>query len=231
VTGLPGSTVVLWDIDGTLLSTGRSGLRAWEEAVHEVLGRDADLAPMRMSGMTDRMIAHGILEHLGEPPDVANAGRLTEVYTRELPSCLTPDRGGVLPGVAAVLDALSARGDTVIALLTGNMRASACAKLACYGLDRYFSTGGFGDDGFDRVEIGRVALRRVAEAAGELDPGRVHLVGDSPYDVACARALGIHMIAVASGDHAVDDLGVGQPWWLLERLPAAEEFSRRVYRS
>lgn len=221
-------TVVLWDIDGTLLTTGRAGLKAWADAVLEVLGHVVDLAPMRVSGLTDPMIAREILAFSGHPADAELEARLTGVYSRELPGCLTPARGGVLHGVADILDDLSRRADTFVALLTGNMRTGARAKLRCYGLDHYFETGGFGDDGFDRVQIGRVALQRAAEAVGGIDPGRAYLVGDSPHDVACARALGIRMIAVASGEHMTADLDVGGPWWVLDRLPEAAEFSSRL---
>ncbi len=227
MTDLP-TTVVLWDIDGTLLSTGRAGLKAWVDAVREVLGAEVDLASVRMSGLTDPMIAREILAFTGHPADHDLERQLIAVYSRELPGCLTLARGGVLPGVTDILKHLSARADILVTLLTGNMRSCAYAKLVCYGLDQYFETGGFGDDGFDRVEIGRAALRRVAETVGELDPARVYLVGDSPYDIACASALGIRMIAVATGEHLPVDLDVDGAWWVLERLPGPDEFVARL---
>jgi phosphoglycolate phosphatase len=211
------TTVVLWDIDGTLLSTGRAGIKAWEHAAAEVLGYEADLSIMPTSGLTDLMIAREIVVASGRPAGPDLELRLARAYCDRLPACLTPERGGVLPGVV----------DTVVALLTGNMRAGARAKLQCYGLEGYFDTGGFGDDGFDRVAIGRVALERVA-GAGPLDLPRVFLVGDSPYDVACARALGIRMIAVATGAHQATELDVDGPWWVLPRLPGPEEFALRL---
>jgi phosphoglycolate phosphatase len=223
-----GTTVVLWDIDGTLLTTGRAGIKAWEQAAVEVLGYDADLTGMRTSGLTDLMIAREIVVAAGRPPEPALERRLADAYTRALPACLTPSRGGVLHGVVEVLDALSGRPAVYVALLTGNMRAGARAKLDCYGLTRYFDAGGFGDDGFDRAGIGRVALERVERAVGTLDLDRVFLVGDSPYDVACAAALGIRMIAVASGEHGAAELATGQPWWGLDRLPGPDEFLARL---
>ena len=221
-------TVVLWDIDGTLLTTGRVGIKAWEDAAAEVLAYEADLSVMRTSGLTDLMIAREIVLASGRPADPDLELRLARGYCDKLPGCLTPTRGGVLPGVVEILDVLQARSDTVVALLTGNLRAGARAKLECYGLARYFDTGGFGDDGFDRVAIGRVALERVAAGAGSLDLDRVFLVGDSPYDVACGRALGVRMIAVASGAHAAAELDVDAPWWVLHRLPGPDEFTRRL---
>lgn len=223
-----GTTVVLWDIDGTLLSTGRAGVRAWEEAAAEVLGYETDLSGMRMSGLTDLMIAREIVLASGRPADPDLELRLAGAYCDALPACLTPERGGVLAGVFEVLDLLRGRSDTVVALLTGNMRAGAGAKLRCYGLDGYFDTGGVGDDGFDRVAIGRVALDRVAAVAGPLDLDRVFLVGDSPYDVACAKVLGMRMIAVATGGHAAAELDVDAPWWVLPRLPGPDEFALRL---
>lgn len=222
-------TVVLWDIDGTLLSTGRAGIKAWEDAVHEVLGHPTDLSIMRTSGLTDPMIARQILVASGHDPDPEVERSMLERYCQGLPGCLTPARGGVLPGVMEVLEDLQSRADVIVALLTGNMRAGARAKLDCYGLSNYFESGGFGDDGFERSEIGRVAMQRVAASAGDLDLDRVYLVGDSPYDVACSRSLGIRMIAVASGEHTTTDLDVDDPWWVLEALPGAQEFADRIF--
>lgn len=227
-TSATSTTVVLWDIDGTLLSTGRAGLKAWEQAAADVLEHEIDLSVMRTSGLTDLMIAREIVLASGRAADADLELRLARAYCDGLPGCLTPARGGVLPGVVEVLDLLQARTDTVVALLTGNMRAGARAKLECYGLARYFDTGGFGDDGFDRVAIGRVALERVAAGAGPLDLDRTFLVGDSPYDVSCARALGVRMIAVATGAHAAAELDVDAPWWVLHRLPGPDEFALRL---
>lgn len=223
-----GAAVVLWDIDGTLLTTLKAGIKAWEDAARDVLGVDLDLEDMPTSGLTDPMIAREILGVAGRPPDEEVEAALGAVYVAALPQRLTERRGFALPGVVDVLDALHGRDDVVQGLLTGNYRLGAKAKLERYGLSGYFDFGGFGDDGFDRSMIGKVALDRAQEFGGDVGHGRVFLVGDSPYDVACANALSLRMICVATGTHTVEELSDGAPWWMLERLPSPADFLRNI---
>lgn len=222
------TTVVLWDIDGTLLTTLKAGIKAWEDAARAVLGARIDLENMPTSGLTDPMIAREILVLAGHAPDPETEATLAKVYVEALPERLPQRAGFVLPGVVEVLDALSLRDATLLGLLTGNYRGGAKAKLEHYGLSQYFDFGGFGDDGFDRTDIGRAALERARARIGELDMRRVLLVGDSPYDVACANDLSMRMIAVATGGHSVQELGRTGPWWLVEQLPSAATFMRRI---
>ena len=220
--------VVFFDIDGTLLTTGRAGIKAWEDAALAVAGVPLDLTDMRTSGLTDRMIARMILEMAGSTVDDDTERRLCEVYAGELPRRLLEKRGGVLPGVFELIEALGSRPDTLVALITGNLRAGAEAKLESYGLRHYFDVGGFADDGFDRSDIGRAAIGRVEERVGPLDLERVYLIGDSPYDVSCAVTLGLRGVAVATGEHAVAELAQGGPWWALDCMPTPEQFFARV---
>jgi phosphoglycolate phosphatase-like HAD superfamily hydrolase len=221
-------TAVLWDIDGTLLSTARAGIKAWEDAARAVLDVDVDLSTMATSGLTDPMIARAIVMEAGCEPDPDLEARLGRTYTDALPSRLLERRGGVLPGVEEALAALHQRSDTVVGLLTGNYRAGAEAKLTSYGLRPYFDmTGGFGEDGFDRADIGRAALRRLQDI-GDVDLTRVFLVGDTPYDIACGAAIGASVVAVATGTHGVDELTACGPWWCLSGLPDAQELLHRL---
>jgi phosphoglycolate phosphatase len=225
----PPCTYVFWDIDGTLLTTGRSGIKAFEDALREVAGVTRDLTAFPTSGLTDCMIARKLLLECGVEPDPDTERRLLAAYAARLPECLSVRLGHALPGVVEVLDALRMRDDVVIALLTGNLEAAAWAKLDRYGLGGYFTAGGFANDGYERAEIGRAALHRsgidvdTVAAAGD-----VYLVGDSPYDVACANALGLRMIAVATGVHTAEELSQGYPWWLLDRLPSPTEFLTKI---
>jgi len=220
--------LVLWDIDGTLLTTQRAGIKAWEDAVRTVVGEDLNLEELPTSGLTDPMIARQILIATGSTPDPETERRLGEAYTDALPDRLGQRRGFTLPGVLEVLDFLVAHEDVLIGLLTGNYRRAADAKLGRYGLSQYFGFGGFGDGSFDRVDIGRSALDRARVIAGDLDPERMFLVGDSPYDVACAARLGMRMIAVATGTHSRHELEQGPTWWLLDTLPPVAVFAARL---
>jgi phosphoglycolate phosphatase-like HAD superfamily hydrolase len=214
---------VLWDIDGTLLSTERAGIPAFEEAVRRVLGDKVDLTSLHTSGLTDRMIARRLFTLLGHEPDPEREQLLLDVYGSCLPRHLARRQGRLMPNVSEVLSALAESGCVAQGLLTGNIRAGAAAKLAVHDLTDRFTFGAFADDGFDRVEIGRVALRRAAEKVGDLDLSRVFLVGDTPLDIACGAALGIRTVAVATGVYTVRELAATAPWLLLEQLPAPEE--------
>lgn len=222
-------TAVLWDIDGTLLTTARAGVAALEDGVREVLGRDVDLSRLPTSGLTDAMVARAILVELGLDADPAVEQALLDVYARELPVRLRQRRGRVMEGVVDIAESLARRPDVVMGLLTGNVVAGARAKLTSYGLDRYFDfeLGGFGGDGYERVEIGRSFLDRLRAVYPDLD-GSVYLVGDTPSDVLCGRALGLRTIAVASGLHPVEELDAAGPWWVVERLPPPDEFLERL---
>lgn len=224
VRGAGKPTVVLWDLDGTLLTTARAGIKALEDAVWEVLAIDVDLADLQTAGMTDRAIATAILALVGREADEATAARLLQVYTSRLPHRLLERRGHVMPGVVEVLDALTARPDVVLSLLTGNMSQGAAAKLASYGLDGYFTDGGFADDGYDRTRIGRALLERLDERHGVLDRDRVFLVGDTPSDVATADDLGVRAIAVATGTHRRQELEELGAWRAYDRLPLPDAF-------
>jgi phosphoglycolate phosphatase-like HAD superfamily hydrolase len=211
---------VFWDVDGTLLTTGRAGMFAFEEAVAEVTGVAADLSDLFTSGLTDSEVAARVLEAAGSDPSPAARDRLLQAYERRLPGSLPRRRGAVLPGVADALADLHGRRDVRSLLLTGNTPAGARAKLVHYGLDRFFpeGAGGFCIDDGTRADI----ARRAAPLAGDAE--RVYVIGDTPADIACGNAIGARTIAVASGWHSIDDLASHEPWALLEAIPAPPRF-------
>src|SRR6187402_3222156 len=104
-------TVLFWDIDGTLLTTGKAGVPAWEAAVREVTGREFQLSSIRVPGLTDFQIAVRTFELLGFDADEATLRRMVRRYEELLPSTLPSKRGQVLPNVRDILDTLSARRD------------------------------------------------------------------------------------------------------------------------
>lgn len=214
--------IVYWDIDGTLLTTGRAGVPALEDGAESVLGRRPDLSGMPTSGLTDRMIARKILLDAGRQPDEELEGRLLAAYTAALPARLTQKRGHVLPGVAETLTDLAVRGDVANVLLTGNMRAGAVAKLASYGLAHHFDLGAFAEDGHGRSDIARAAIERARSRFGDVALTGV-LVGDTPYDCAGGRTVGLRVIAVAGSVADRPALEACNPWWLVDRVPTADE--------
>jgi phosphoglycolate phosphatase-like HAD superfamily hydrolase len=223
-------TVVLcWDIDGTLLTTARAGIFAWEDAIREVAGRACDFSSLETAGLTDVQIATRILERFGFEPEPPRVSALVGCYEARLADCLYRKTGRVLPGVRTILEHLRDRQEVVSILLTGNTEAGARAKLRHYGLEGYFHRGAFADGVADRVGIARLARAMARDIiGGEPDSSSMYVVGDTPHDVTCAQAIGARAIAVASGIYSVTDLAAYDPWWVLPELPSPDIFLARV---
>lgn len=228
--GASGMQITLcWDIDGTLLTTGRAGIFAWEEATQRVTGRPVDFADLPTAGLTDAEIGRQILELAGRAPDGEELDRLLAAYAELLPYRLGWRRGQVMPGVTEVLTALTGRPDCRLLLLTGNLRACAFAKLRHYGLAHFFTDGAFAEDGVDRAGVARRAcdLAGVVGAAAR-DASRIYVIGDTPHDISCGRAVGARTIAVATGAYTRAQLEAARAWRVLDRLPPPAEFCALV---
>jgi phosphoglycolate phosphatase len=211
--------VCLFDIDGTLISSGGAGKAALEAALADEFGVTHLIEKLQLSGRTDRAILRDLfrLHVIEETPE--NLRRLTAAYLRRLPECLRRNAGRVLPGVAELLRKLSGRGDVLVGLLTGNVRDGARVKLGHFGLHDYFAIGGYGDHHFDRDDVAREALAEVRRVLnGAADPRRVWVVGDTPLDVRCARAIGARAAAVCTGWHSREELADCGPDVLLDDL-------------
>jgi len=163
-----------------------------------------------MPGRTDALILSDAADKHGIARNTSDLARFPDVYLRHLASELEKPgpRKGVMPGVRALLDALLARDDVYLALLTGNYEAAARVKLQYFDLWRYFPCGAFGDDAPDRNALLAKAVARVVACGGpRIDRrDRVVVIGDTPLDVACAAAGGARAIAVATGSHGVGEL-------------------------
>ena len=216
-------TVLFWDIDGTLLTTGRAGVPAWEAAVREVIGRDFALSAIRVAGLTDFQIAQQTFRLLDVEADDDMLRRMVRRYEELLPAALPQRRGQVLPNVREILDELQARSDVRSYLLTGNTRGGATAKLTHYDLLRYFPDGAFAEDTGERAGIARRALE-LARRGGAIADDGVFVIGDTPHDIQCARAIGARTIAVATGGYSVEELSQHRPWQVVAALPPSAEF-------
>ena len=218
------TTVLFWDLDGTLLTTGRAGLYAFEEAVEEVTGAKVDLEEVSTPGFTDAGVAKLVLEHAGQQSDPERIDAVLRAYERRLPASLPRRQGRVLEGIRELLEDLDGRSDVRSYLLTGNTPAGARAKLAHYDLEHFFpdGDGAFCIDQGSRTDIARRALP-LAEGAQA-----VYVIGDTPADIECGKAIGARTIAVASGWHSREELERHEPWLLLEQIPAPAEFRRLI---
>lgn len=217
--------LVLFDIDGTLITCrGRAG-DALARALKVTFGTPGPVGTYRYSGKTDPQIVHELMAGAGLPREAVTP-RLPEVFATYLATLEETLRGVATPlaGVRALLDELAGRDDVAIGLLTGNIEPGARIKLREAGLDEYFSIGAFGSDDEIRNNLVPVARERARARWGDGFPGaRTIVVGDAEADVLCARAGGARAVAVASGWTDRAELAALAPDVLLDTLepPAA----------
>ncbi len=197
--------VLLFDVDGTLVHAGGAGRRSLERVLlREVGPLDHSLARLRLDGMTDRLIVREVLAALGRDFDDALCDRVLEGYVEALREEIEGPGFQVLPGVTELLGTLS-RAGAPLGLCTGNVAEGALLKLRRGGLDVFFEWGpeavsGFAGDGEARERIVEAALRRAARRLGPgFRPTDALVIGDTPRDVAAARAMGVPVLAVATG--------------------------------
>jgi phosphoglycolate phosphatase len=208
--------LALFDIDGTLLSAAGSGRRAINAALREFFDGAAP-ANYWFDGKTDRQIVRELMRSQGHD-DATIDERMNPLFDRYL-DCLRQEladprrRPHLYPGVRELLDALEARGDVALGLLTGNLEGGAVAKLEAVGLDpARFVVGAFGSDHESRPELPTVAQRRAAAVLGVSIPGSAMVViGDTPADIACGRGVGARAIGVATGRYSVAELRAHDP--------------------
>ncbi len=204
--------VFLFDIDGTLLSSGGAGKAAMAAALVSAFGVTEVRDGVPFAGRTDRAIGRDLFRTHSVEDSLANWQRFVADYLGHLPACLDSHHGRVLPGIAALLAHLHGRKDTAVGLLTGNIRDGARLKLGHYDLYHHFAFGGFGDHHMDRDDVAREALTAVRNHVGcTVQPRDIWVIGDTPLDIRCARIIGARVAAVATGFHSQEQLAVLGP--------------------
>lgn len=204
--------ICLFDIDGTLINTGGAGGAALKAALMSAFRIPLPTDSVVLAGRTDRGITRDLFLHHAIDDTPENWQRFRAAYLGHLPLMLAERRGTVLPGIFGLLESLHAREDLTLGLLTGNTRDGAQIKLAHFGLDHFFDFGGFGDHHLSRDDVAREALAAVqGRLESDVDPRRIWVIGDTPSDIQCARAIGARAVAVATGIHSVADLQAASP--------------------
>jgi phosphoglycolate phosphatase-like HAD superfamily hydrolase len=214
--------VLLFDIDGTLIRSGGAGKAAMEAGLRSAFGVAEIRGRVPYSGRTDTLIARDLLAlHEIEPSD-ENVRKLHSAYLSFLPENLKRLRGTILPGVNEALR--RERSGSVVGLLTGNIRRGAEIKLRHFGLWHHFGFGGFADGLCERDDVARCALAAAeAHVGAKIDPADVWVIGDTPLDVQCARAIGAKAVVFATGWHAHEELIAANPDHLLPDFTHAGE--------
>ncbi len=222
----------LFDIDGTLVYAHKAGRTCLLRAMRDVFGTEGIADSYDWRGKTDPQIVRDLLRGAEFPEAVIQArlGECFAAYAAFLGEKI--DRGhpvDVFPGIRQLLQALSAREDALLGILTGNVEAGARLKLKPTGLLPYFKVGAYGSDDSDRRKLPAVALAQAQALTGQPIPAsRAVILGDTPLDIDCARAAGAKAVAVATGQHSVEELAAHAPDLLFESFAAVEDCLRAL---
>lgn len=213
----------LFDIDGTLITSGGAGEGALKDAMKSRFGVEEDLEGIILAGSTDARIAAELLGKAGIAHTPENAAALLDEYLHHLPRRLADHNGRILPGIVELLEALAARPDCVLALLTGNVVRGAEIKLTHFGVWHHFEFGAFSDDHHDRNELGKFARSRATDRHGiEFPPEKIYVIGDTPRDIECGRAIGARTVAIATGIYGEEALAQHRPDFLFRDFSQTE---------
>lgn len=223
--------LLLFDVDGTLVLTGGAGIRALNRAFQTTFRLEEGFKDVAMAGRTDRLIVAEALSRAGVTADAETLRGFRETYYGYLSEEIVHPgpRKGIMPGIRDLLDGLLTDNNVFLSLLTGNFSGAAEIKLAYFDLWRYFQCGAFAEDAQERHELVSVAMSRVhALGRSEVPLDDVVVIGDTPLDVACAKAAGVRSIGVATGFFDAETLARSGADVVFENLTDTEAFRRAL---
>lgn len=225
--------LVLFDIDGTLLREGLAPKIAFARALRETYATTGPINEFKFAGMTDPQCVTEIMRLAGIDEDVIHSRRkeclrrYVEHLHVEMPN---HDGARLFPGVRELLERLNKLDDVMVGLLTGNILRGAELKLRRWNLERYFRFGAYGDDHEDRAVLAQIALEKARALTGRVFGGAdTTVVGDTPRDVACARAIGARAVIVATGQVARAELTEAAPDAILDSFENHEAALRAIF--
>lgn len=216
--------VVLFDIDGTLIRTRGAGTKAFERTFNTEFKIPRATERLNFAGRTDTSLVRECFEIHRIKPTPKNFRRFFENYAFWLDHLLGESNGATCPGVRRSLQAVQRLPNPpLLGLLTGNIRLGAEIKLRHYQLWDFFCTGAFGDDHENRNELAKIAQNRARQVLGRrITDNEMLIVGDTPLDIECARAINAQVLAVATGGFKKDQLLAHKPTWVVEDLTQFE---------
>lgn len=226
-------SLLLFDVDGTLIHTGGAGIRAFQRTFSELFRVQVPTDGIRFHGRTDLEILEDIfVAGLARSPRPEEVQAICRRYLGYLHDEVPQSPGyRIMPGLPHLLEVLAGRDEVRLGLATGNLEVAARIKLSRADLNRYFSFGGFGSDAKDRTVLIRKAIDRGKNLVGGSHEIRVIVIGDTDLDIACGRAAGAMTVAVATGGDSWEILQQASPDHLLEDLSRPEELLKILQES
>lgn len=227
--------LILFDIDGTLLWSDGAGRAALRQALIDEMGTPGPIDAYSFAGKTDRQIVRELMVAAEHPQAESEAhldrvcDRYTELLQRELVA--SGRQLHVYVGVRELLERLGHRDDAVVGLLTGNLERGAALKLSAVGIDvAQFRVAAYGSDAADRGELPGIAAQRASALMGRVPTGtEVVIIGDTPADVECGRAIGARAIAVATGPYDFAELSALTPYAVFEDFSDVSSVIESIY--
>jgi phosphoglycolate phosphatase-like HAD superfamily hydrolase len=220
--------LILFDIDGTLLVSGGASIRAINRVFKNMFGIENAMEGIKPDGKTDPLILRELfMKNLKRDFSKEEANRVFKEYLSFLEKEIVTSKSlRIMPGITQLIKTLSQKQDTAIGIATGNIEEGARIKLRHSGLEHYFRFGGFGSDSESREKLIRIAIERGRKLFNHTRRERVFVVGDTPFDIISAKAVGAEVIAVATGSYTVEDLKRYKPHFVFKNLSQIEEVIR-----
>jgi len=214
---------LLFDIDGTIMTSAHAGTSAMAETAKELFGV-SEIGPLNVHGRCDRGILAELFQELGVSYEQHHE-EFCRRYYQILPAQLVKNEGRLLPGVETLLATFQSQDNIALGILTGNLQRAAEIKLKHVGVDQYFSFGGYGDQFADRNDVAAQAVQSAKNAIGDrFSSDQVWVIGDTPNDIRCARSIDAKVLAVKTGGGSANKLSSAAPDLLLDDLTDCEQW-------
>ena len=214
---------ILFDIDGTIMTSDHAGTSAMAKTAKEIFNV-GEIGPLNVHGRCDRGILAELFESLGVSYDQHHE-EFCRRYYENLPASLVANKARLLPGVLSLLERLQKQNNVALGLLTGNLQIAAQIKLEHVRVDHFFSFGGYGDHYAERSDVAAQAVESAKTALGkDFSNEKIWVLGDTQNDIRCGRSVGAKVVAVETGGASSEELRALNPDLIFPNLENCQDW-------